>query len=385
MSTKLLHCCLPEVADPELAVRARRPFLRDAALQALAHAREVPRMAGPRMKTWFRKTRKLGSKDRPVVQEALLGMVRHEALLIQAGARGPEDLHDLWCRLVEGDRFDEVEPTTPAEDFATALTLGYPIALEWLDALGEEEAAALGRAMSTRAPLTIRANRLRCTREELAAQLAEEGVQTRPTALAPDGLHIEGRHNLVALDSFRAGCFEVQDESSQLFIDALPIEPGMRVLDVCAGAGGKSLAMAARKARVEAHDVRPRALVELQRRATRAGAEIAILKDEDLEPAPMVVVDAPCSGTGRLRRDPWLRWGMEHLGQVDLQQQILEVAAELVQPGGVLAYATCSLVQGENAHPAPEVGTWSAPETRWLWPHQGGMDGFAWRIWRRET
>ena len=385
MSSELLRCCLPEEPDAELAVRARRPFLQDAALQALAHAREQPRMAGPRMKTWFRKTRKLGSKDRPVVQEALLGMVRHEALFIRAGARSAEDLHELWCRMLEGDRFETVEPSTPGEDYATALTLGYPIALGWLERLGESAAIELGRALSKRAPLTIRANRLRGTREELATQLAVEGVKTKPTQISPDGLHIEGRHNLTALASFRRGGFEVQDESSQLFVQALPITQGMRVLDVCAGAGGKSLALAARGARVEAHDIRPRALAELRKRAVRAGAEVSILKGEELEPAPMVVVDAPCSGTGRLRRDPWLRWGLEHLSHVDVQRQLLETAAELVEPGGVLAYATCSLVEQENTHSAPTHGTWSEPEGRCLWPHEGGMDGFGWRIWRRRT
>jgi 16S rRNA (cytosine967-C5)-methyltransferase len=381
MTPDLLRCALPMDPDPELAEAARRPFLRTAALEGLAHARENYHSAGKALGRWFRQTRRLGSRDRPVVSEAVYGLIRHEHLLIRAGARTPEELHEAWCSLRGGERFENVEPSTPAEDYATALSLDYLVAREWLEVLGEEEAAQLALAMDQRAPMTIRVNRAQMTREELADQLRSEGIETAPTAGAPDGLHLLKRVALGNLESYRCGAFEVQDESSQRFVEAIPdVEPGVEVVDLCAGAGGKSLAMAARGARVRAYDVRAPILRELARRAKRAGVEIEIAEPE---PAPIVVVDAPCSGTGRLRREPALRWGLEPLARVELQQELIEDASTLVTEGGILAYATCSLVAAENAHTAPSEGSWTEVDRQTLWPHRDGCDGFGWVIWRR--
>jgi len=143
--------------------------------------------------------------------------------------------------------------------------------------------------------------------------------------------------------------------------------------------GGKALALAARGARVRAWDVRGDALGRLQRRVLRAGADVTVTRPA---PAPVVLVDAPCSGVGRLRREPALRWGLEPSARLALQRQLLAQGAELVEPGGLLVYATCSLLAEENAH-APPGGPWERVEERVLWPHREGTDGFSWRSWRR--
>ena len=382
MTLDLLRCALPQDENPDLATMARRPFLRNAALEAFAHGRANIRGAGKALGRWFRQARRLGSRDRPIVMEAVYGMIRHEHIFVRAGARSPEELHEYWARMIEGDRFDSIVPSTPAEDYATALSLDYFVAKEWLTVLGEEEAVALARSLGQRAPMTIRANRQRTDRETLAVELAEQGIPSRPTDLAADGLVLDKRVALGNLESYRTGLFEVQDESSQLFVEAIPnLQPGTRVLDLCAGAGGKSLAFASLGMRVSATDIRPKALRELERRAGRAGLVIDI---EEPSPAPVVVVDAPCSGTGRLRREPALRWGLEPLAMVELQQELIEEAAAFVMPGGILAYATCSLLHEENAHDSPNEGDWTQIQRRLLWPHRDGCDGFGWVIWRRD-
>lgn len=378
MTADLLRCGLPTEPVPFLAEAIARPKLQDGAAQALAAARKQPRYAAGVLAKWFRKARWLGSKERPVVQEAVFGVVRHEHLLTRAGAHTDEDRIAAWGRLIGGDRFEGIDNTAPAEDFATALSLDYQTAAEWLDVLGPQEAAAFGAALSRRAPLCLRTNLLKTNRDALQARLEDEGIQTRHTHAAPHGLIVEGKANLQALQSFRDGWFEVQDEASQLLVEALPVEPGQRVLDLCAGAGGKSLGLAARRARVTAFDIRDDALRELVKRARRAGAAIDI---DEPKPAPVVLVDAPCSGTGRLRRDPALRWGLEPGALVQEQQEILAAAAELVEPGGLLAYATCSLLEAENDPVRPDgfedVGH------QWLWPHRDQTDGFFWAFFRR--
>ncbi len=377
--TDLLRCALPLTAEPELAEAARRPFIADHCLQALRAARDSPRHATPNLARWLRQTRRLGSRDRRWVSEAVHGIIRHEALLLRAGARSDQDLVRMWADLIEGDRFSHMEPASPAEDLSSALSLPLGVASEWLNALGEEEASALGQAQAGRAPLTIRANRLRCTPEALAERLEEEGHPTRPAAGTSSGLVLMGRANVQTWASFKEGWFEVQDASSQRVVEALGDVEGLSVLDLCAGAGGKSLALAGAGARVRATDPRSNALRELSRRAERAGADIAL---GDPEPADIVFVDAPCSGLGRLWRTPAIRWSYQPGMCVGLQEEILEAAMDFVRPGGRLIYATCTLLEAENAHRLPEG--WTSLEQRTLWPHRDGSDGFFWHTWQLE-
>jgi 16S rRNA (cytosine967-C5)-methyltransferase len=377
----LLRSALPEPDDARARALAK-PFRQQAVLKALATARANPRFATPELSRYFRKNRSLGSRDRKAVQAAVYDIIRHEHLLIRAGARGDADLLQRWLAVLEGDRLPDLTGGDPAEDFATALSLGFRIAREWLDTLGPEEAAQLAQAQATRAPTVIRANRLLCTRDSLRTRLQEESVSTLTSPHAPDALIVENRLPFTRLDSFREGWFEVQDTSSQRFVEAIPLEPGQRVLDLCAGAGGKSLALAALGARVRAWDIRDSVLDELVKRADRASASISVGPPR---PAPVVVVDAPCSGTGRLRREPALRWRLEQDAHLPDQWDLVAGAAELVEPGGILAYATCSMLKSENDPPLPEAlnDEFELVDHQMLWPHRDHCDGFGWRIWRR--
>jgi 16S rRNA (cytosine967-C5)-methyltransferase len=375
----LLRCAFPETPDPALAVAARKPWITEQALLGLKEARRIPSHATPNLARWFRKNRKLGSRDRRVVAEILHGVIRHEALLLRAGARSPIELVQRWADLVEGDRFDSIDPGSDAEDYATALNVPRDVAQEWLDVLGKEEAAAYAQSVSHRPPTQIRTNLLRTDRDTLVQALASEDICAEPVDGVDTALTISGRANLIGTTAFKSGLFEVQDVSSQRLCSALPLEPGQRVLDLCAGAGGKSLALAARGAQVTAYDIRDDALRKLVERATRASASIAI---DTPEPAPVVLVDAPCSGSGRLRRNPALRWGLTDATHLETQRELVNAGGSLVEPGGVLAYATCSVLMRENQH-APTEGDWSLLEQQMLWPHRDASDGFFWSFWRR--
>ena len=378
--TDILRCALPVEPDLELSEKARRPWLVNQCLQGLAEARKDPAFATPNLARWFRKNRSLGSKDRRVVAEMIHGIIRHEAFLLRAGARGPEDLAELWTQLMAGERFESMVAASPPEDFATALNIPAPAADEWLRVLGREAAAAFAQSLGVRPAMQIRTNILKADRNGLAKTLKKEGVETQRLAGTAHGLTVVGRANLLATQAFQNGLFEVQDVSSQRFCEHLPIECGVRVLDLCAGAGGKSLALAARGAHVIATDIREKALRELEKRAERAGAKILL---EQPSAADIVLIDAPCSGSGRLRRNPALRWGLTDHTHLEVQRQLLKEATEWVTPGGLLVYATCSLFERENQHPTPEG--WSIVDEQILWPHIDHSDGFYWRTLRRHT
>ena len=247
-----------------------------------------------------------------------------------------------------------------------ATELSYPT---WLMELfvedhGRDAALALAAAMNTRAPLAVRVNTARVSRDELAARLAEEHVVAHPTPLSPVGLVFETRVNAFALSAFKDGLFEVMDEGSQLVADLVAPPPGGRVADACAGAGGKTLAMGAAlagKGRVLALDTDGRKLEELRRRARRAGltnVEARQIKDDraDLAKLPVagfdrVLLDVPCSGLGTLRRNPEARWRLTRaaVDSFPARQLALAVAyAPLTAVGGRLIYATCTVTRREN-------------------------------------
>jgi 16S rRNA (cytosine967-C5)-methyltransferase len=238
---------------------------------------------------------------------------------------------------------------------APALLAG--VTADFLAALGQQwQAASVACALdylSHQGPLTVRANRLLTTREDL-----EIGVPTVPLAKAPDALVCLESARLTKLLAFHQGAFEVQDEGSQRIVALLDPRPDETVLDWCAGAGGKTLAIAAAMANcgvVWALDNNARRLQECQRRLTRAGVTCARVQAHDRQsPPPLadaVLVDAPCTSTGALRRSPELRWHIDGdwLGRFPAQQAvILAQAARHVRPGGRLVYATCSLMHAEN-------------------------------------
>jgi 16S rRNA (cytosine967-C5)-methyltransferase len=249
--------------------------------------------------------------------------------------------------------------------FALEASLPDFLAARFLRQFGDR-AEAEAAAMNERAPLTARVNGLKVTREDLRERLRAEGVEARETPLSPLGLFLDTRLNAFSLPSFRDGLFELQDEGSQL-LGLLVDAPPTRVVDACAGAGGKTLQLAAQmhnRGELFALDVDARRLEELKRRARRAGVhnvrirtlpasgpDVAPALADLVDRADRVLVDAPCSGTGAFRRKPDARYRLTEamLAQhVERQRLLLAQFAPLVRPGGRLVYGTCSLLEEEN-------------------------------------
>ena len=241
-------------------------------------------------------------------------------------------------------------------------TLSHPrwLASRWLERYGFEAAAAWEQFDNRAAPLTLRANRLKIGRDELGDTLATHGVRTHPARFAPDGLIVESGNPLL-LPLAGDGLFVVQDESSQLVPLIAAVRPGERVLDACASPGGKTTAMAASmddRGVLVATDVRQRRIDLLARTVRASGARsVRIVQADVALPLPFtasfdcVLVDAPCSGLGTLRRDPDVRWrrSEEDLPALaDLQIRILEASAAVVRTGGRIVYSTCSSEPDEN-------------------------------------
>ena len=398
-----------------------------------------------RLATTFRKETWIGSHERRFVGETLYGLVRHLRRVDAALARGrktqraPRDLERLIAllvleRLIEPARAAQVDGeldwnAVAAIDDAIAgerkVVLRIALAASLPDWLAErlvgdwgDEAEPLALALNQRAPMTVRANLLVADRDGLAAELAQARIATRPGAWCDTALHVESRTNLFGLDAFKRGAMEAQDEGSQLLAD-LAVAGGARLaVDLCAGAGGKTLAIAARLAnrgRIVATDVDAHKLDELRRRARRAGVSSAQALhqpggrwppalDALRGKADVVLVDAPCSGIGALRRNPEARWRMR---DADLavfaarQKEILGNARALLAPGGRLVYATCTLLAVENADVVASVvgpGLVAIPLTEVLGerahslgdgesltvtPHRHGTDGFYARVLQR--
>lgn len=214
------------------------------------------------------------------------------------------------------------------------------------------QAAGIAAALRQRAPVWLRANLARGSRDSAAAALAAEGIATRPHPDVATALEVTGNAGKIqSSTAFARGLVELQDASSQAAVLRLPLGPGQRVLDYCAGGGGKALAIAAlTRGPVLAHDADPRRMADLPARAARAGAPI----ERVAQPSgafDLVLADAPCSGSGTWRRTPDAKARLTPAGLGDLvalQAAILARAAGLVAPGGVLAYATCSVLSAEN-------------------------------------
>jgi 16S rRNA (cytosine967-C5)-methyltransferase len=231
---------------------------------------------------------------------------------------------------------------------------------KWSDQIGNEVEQLL-QSLNTSASTTLRVNTLKASREECRERLRTEGIETEPTKHSPVGLIAAKRFNTHASQAFKDGWYEVQDEGSQLISFLVAPKPGDIVVDGAAGAGGKSLHLAElmkNVGEIVAIDIDARRLRELEIRAGRGGIEIirTTLK-EKMQPenyfgkADIVLVDAPCSGVGTIRRNPWLKWSIteslvEHYARI--QTELLEFNAQFVKPGGCLIYSTCSLFQQEN-------------------------------------
>jgi 16S rRNA (cytosine967-C5)-methyltransferase len=382
------------------------PALRALTLEIAAEARAEWGYASDIIARAFRDHRELSSGGRRRVAEAVYGLIRYDRRLDAIAAALP-GLPDNLSPVVRDElkllvhELREGMPVAAAEvelarlglgkgshagarlDLAAALgddaglgarsgserealALSYPTWLyeRLVNDLGPVDAHAVCVAMNRRAPMALRANTVKISRDDLIARLAEENVVAQPLALAPAGVALETRVNAFGLTAFRDGLFEVMDEGSQLVAELVAPPPGGRVADVCAGAGGKTLAIAAAmegKGRLLALDVDGRKLEELRRRARRAGLSnvTARLVEDDARLPPegrvggwdRVLVDAPCSGVGTLRRNPEARWRLTPQAVAAFparQLALLVTYAPLVAVGGRLIYATCTILGEEN-------------------------------------
>jgi len=352
-------------------------------------------------------------------------LLRYAAYLIVGEQQSAESASSLagaevapysWALQMVARPGDLGVPDDPIDALAAETSLPRWLAARWAEQLGPHETRELAAALNQRAPLTIRANLLKNTRDELRALLEAEGARVETTRWSPHALTFTGRTNVFALKAFKAGRFEVQDEGSQLVAEACGARPGQLVVDACAGAGGKALALAAHMAnrgKIVACDRDGRRLDEFRLRARRdgvhnweartvpEGASGEPRLDDLRDRADVVLVDAPCSGLGALRRNPDARWRMDE-AEVDSfpprQREILARYSSLVEPDGLLVYATCSINRRENedVHAAfladhPEFRTVSPAELLGeqraatlgaraddvqLLPHRHGTDGF---------
>ena len=382
---------------------------------------------------WARSSRYAGSKDRAAVSAIVYGVLRHKAELAHAlGSDAPRLMAAGWLKLRAGEGADAVlalmngekhnpEPATAEETAALKaaqlpgpeapphIRLNYP---EWLhpefeDAFGERLEAEMA-ALMDRAPTDLRANALKASREEAMAALLEAGVELEEGSLSPWSIRLLKKANLPALKPFKDGLVEIQDEGSQLACLLAGAKPGEQVVDLCAGGGGKSLALAAmmeNHGQIFACDLDHRRLGALMPRAQRAGCRNIQTRplhpwmpgetDPDLADltrrADLVFVDAPCSGTGAWRRSPDARWRLttEKLASYRAAQaEVLERAAPLVKPGGRLVYVTCSLLASENedrvaaflsAHDDFTEDPWGKRWPEGL-PHPASLSGIALRL-----
>ena len=403
---------------------------------------------------FFRARRFVGAKDRAAISATVYGVLRqraqfdwwHERI---AGGRGTSRTRVLaylmlasgWTAAAvaaafDGDRFRPEALSMRERDYAAALegrSIDHPDQPEsvranlppWIfDRLrarfGAETLAEVA-AMRGEAPIDLRANLLKGERDAARRLLAVEGLHAEPTALAPAGLRLSGRRPLAASAAFRDGIVEIQDEGSQVAAAMVDARPGMRVCDFCAGAGGKTLALAAtmgNAGRIVACDTVARRLDGATARLRRAGVSNVERRLLATERDPWVkkhkagfdrvLVDAPCTGTGTWRRNPDARWFLAPSDLDELvakQGRILDSAARLVRPGGRLVYVTCSLLPDEDedqarrfvaAHPdftlRPASEIWSgalpgqcpSPDPfLLLTPRRNGTDGFFVAVFER--
>ena len=378
---------------------------------------------------YFRAHRNLGQQDRAFVAETVYAVLRRRrSLEAAAGSSAPRDLaiaalvrvRGLSGRALEGVLREGEEDlvarvrAAKTDMFPPAVRADLP---DWLwDRLaalyGADEAMRVAQGLLNPAQLDLRVNLAKLDREAALARLQESGVQAQATPYSPAGIRLAGKPAINRHPLFTSGAIEVQDEGSQLLAYLLAPRRGEMVADYCAGAGGKTLALAMLMrgtGRLYAMDVSARRLAELAPRAARAGVTsvhpLVLSGESDARAKRLagkidrVLVDAPCSGFGTLRRNPDLKWrhGPEAVAELAAKQaRILEAAARLLKSGGRLVYATCSILPEENEAIADAFAAAHADfaplsckallaaqrielpctERLRLWPHVHGCDGF---------
>lgn len=336
----------------------------------------------------LKKNVRWGSRDRRFIAETIYEMVRWWRLIKQsANIQEPlseKDFLKLFAawQLIKGnelpdwEEFNEIEKSKILEncEHANKVRKYRESVPDWLDALGFSELGEIVwnkelAELNKEAQVVLRVNTLKTSTEFLQKKLAAQNIEThilkneKPIweIISKDALILEKRQNLQSLDDYKQGYFEIQDGSSQLIAHFMDLKPGMFVIDACAGAGGKSLHIAAlmnNQGKIISMDVEEQKLTELKKRAARAGAssiQTQLINESILNKfkntADRLLLDVPCSGLGVLRRNPDAKWklNLSFIEQIKkTQQKILQNYSEMVKPGGTLIYATCSILPSEN-------------------------------------
>ncbi len=323
--------------------------------------------------------KKWGSADRQVVSEIFYDVVRWKKRLEYYMGEGtkPSNIYNLilayllWKK-VKYKKFDEFDGIKTGGILSKLDKKTFPTkAIEhsvpdWLAGLFEKELGAKWEkemsALNEQAPVILRANSLKISAENLVEILKEEGVNSFVLKGYPDAVQLEEKKNVFLTSAFKEGFFEVQDASSQKIAELLDVKEGMRVVDACAGAGGKTLHIAAlmkNRGQIIALDIYEWKLAELKRRAKRAGAfniETRFIEDNKVikrlhNTADRLLIDAPCSGLGVLKRNPDSKWKIDEdfINRIKTEQEnILQNYSKILKKGGKMVYATCSILPSEN-------------------------------------
>jgi 16S rRNA (cytosine967-C5)-methyltransferase len=363
----------------------------------------------------LKKDKRWGSSDRKFVAETIYEIVRWKRLYAEiAEVREPYDRDNIWrifavwavlrgiklpdwkyfedtpTRKIKG-RFDELSKVRKYKESIP----------DWMDELGvkelgEEKWAKELAAQNQQAEVILRVNTLKTTKEKLRAILMDLNIETNFHNDYPDALILKERANVFMTQAFKDGLFEVQDASSQLVAYFLDVQPGMRVVDTCAGAGGKTLHLASlmqNKGQLIAMDLYESKLKQLKLRAKRNGAfniEPRVIESSKTikklhEKADRVLIDAPCSGLGVMKRNPDSKWKLqpEFIDNIKkVQEEVLQNYSKIVKPGGKLVYATCSVLPSENEEQIKkflktEAGReFSFVKEKKVLAHESGFDGF---------
>lgn len=337
---------------------------------------------------YFRLHSALGSKDRAFIAETIYSLVRWQGLIDYLSPTSSwKDRYHTFFNV----NIDELQLQ---EEIPLATRVSFPPVLFDLFAnnYGLEQARELCLICNTPAPTTVRANSLKTTRENLLNRW-QQLYPVSPTLHSPDGITFQTKMNFFQLPEFKEGLFEVQDEGSQLLAHLVQAQPGQQVLDYCAGSGGKALAFAPAmqgKGQIYVHDIRAFALQEARKRLRRAGIQNYQILPPDgdyltklKKKMDWILVDAPCSGTGTLRRNPDMKWkfDLEMLERlIGQQRMIFEKALSFLHPEGSIVYATCSILKEENELQLEHfLSTYSLKIEGKVFqtlPTLGGMDGF---------
>ncbi len=361
----------------------------------------------------LRRDKRWGSRDRKFVAETIYEIVRWKRLYAEiAEVKEPFDrpnlwrLFSVWCVLkgIPLPDWNQIEPTPSRRikgrfDELSKVRKYRESIPDWIDDMGMEE---LGEnvwnqeiaALNKQAEVILRTNTLKTTRKQLQERLRTENIHTELLPKHPDALKLTERANVFKTASFKDGLFEVQDASSQLVAAYLDVQPGMKVVDTCAGAGGKTLHLASlmqNKGQIIAMDIYESKLKKLKIRARRNGIHNIDIKVIDstkpikklYNKADRVLIDAPCSGLGVLKRNPDAKWKLQPEFLEDIrktQQDILQRYSKMVKPGGKLVYATCSVLPSENQD---QVQTFLESNKEFIFisdqkilASQSGYDGF---------